>query len=81
MLEMEKETGAMNRQIEQLKQEKTGLVKRIGEMSTKITTKTDEVEEKNQEKTLLGDELVRYRQMIQKLEGEIENLHRQLEQR
>lgn len=81
MLEMEKETRGMNRQVEQLKQENSKLIKKIGELSTNIISKTDEIEEKNAEKALLGDELVRYRQEIQNLEVEIENLRKKLDQR
>ncbi|CAG9538447.1 unnamed protein product [Cercopithifilaria johnstoni] len=81
MLEMEKETSGMNRQVEQLKQEKSRLIKKIGELSMNIISKTDEVEEKNKEKVLLGDELVRYRQEIQNLEMEIDDLRKKLDQR
>lgn len=81
MLEMEKETSGMNRQVEQLKQEKSRLIKKIGELSTNIISKTDEIEEKNNEKAFLCDELVRYRQEIQNLEMEIEDLREKLDQR
>lgn len=81
MLEMEKETNGMSRQLEQLKQEKSRLIKKIGELSTNVVSKTDEIEEKNKEKALLGDELVRYRQEIQNLEVEIDNLRKKLDQR
>ncbi|OZC09789.1 FYVE zinc finger [Onchocerca flexuosa] len=81
MLEMEKETRGVNRQVEQLKQENSKLIKKIGELSTNVISKTDEIEEKNAEKALLGDELVRYRQEIQNLEKEIENLRKKLDQR
>lgn len=81
MLEMEKETNGMSRQLEQLKQEKSRLIKKIGELSTNVVSKTDEIEEKNKEKALLGDELVRYRQEIQNLEVEIDDLRKKLDQR
>ncbi|VDN03405.1 unnamed protein product [Thelazia callipaeda] len=80
MLEMEKSIKTMSRHIQQLKQEKIVLIKKIGELSKDYAGKINEVEEKNQEKTLLGDELVRYRQEMQNLEAQTEILQTKLDQ-
>lgn len=78
---MEKETSLVSRQFEQLKEEKIRLIKKIGDLSANVSRQTDEMEEKNKEKAILSDELVRYRQEIQDLEVGIEDLRKKLDQR
>ncbi|KHN71809.1 hypothetical protein Tcan_01048, partial [Toxocara canis] len=81
MLEMEKELSGMGRQNDTLKREKSEIVAKLGELTTRITKMTDELEEKQSEKAVLGDELVRYRKEIQQREEQMENLVKQLDQR
>uniref|UniRef100_A0A915CAV4 FYVE-type domain-containing protein n=1 Tax=Parascaris univalens TaxID=6257 RepID=A0A915CAV4_PARUN len=81
MLEMEKELSGMGRQNETLRREKSEIVAKLGELTTKITAMTDELEEKQSEKAVLGSELLRYREEIQRREEQIENLVKQLDQR
>lgn len=81
MLEMEKELSGMGRQNETLRREKSEIVAKLGELTAKITAMTDELEEKQSEKAVLGNELIRYREEIQHREEQIENLVKQLDQR
>lgn len=81
MLETEKELNAATRLIESSRVEKDGIVTKLGEVSAKVTKLTEEIEDKQAEKTLLGDELVRYRKEISNLEEQIQNLVAQLDQR
>ncbi|VDN51534.1 unnamed protein product [Dracunculus medinensis] len=64
LLETEKELNAATRLIESSRVEKDGIVTKLGEVSAKVTKLTEEIEDKQAEKTLLGDELVRYRKEI-----------------
>lgn len=78
---MEKEASVAVRQKEQWKQEKEDLLWRIDKLTSMIRTKMDDVNEKEREKVLLTEEVVRYREEIKNTESLMESLNKQLDQR
>ncbi|MFH4974386.1 hypothetical protein AB6A40_001095 [Gnathostoma spinigerum] len=81
MLEAEKNLNAANRLNEHLKKEKEDIVKKLAELTRKVTEMTEELEERQTEKAVLGNELLRYREEINRLEQQILELTKQLDQR